>query len=217
MPVTQDVPSSIDFSDIEQARAWVIDAVARRRSRPRFFQAFCAALNAHFDYPIRVVELGSGPGHLAREIVTNCIIESYFSIDFSPVMHALAREHLKHLTSHVQFVVADFREDGWSRNIGEVDALVTMQAAHEVRHKSRLPLLFRQIHDLVRPGGLFLYGDHYLETETKKNIDLHVTQEDQLSFLANAGFNPIDLLHNEEGLALYCAVKPKLSDDPRTR
>jgi SAM-dependent methyltransferase len=119
----EDVPSPIDFSDIAQARAWVADTVARRPGRPRFFEAFTAALNRHFDTQIRIAELGSGPGHLAEAILRKCRIESYAALDRSPAMHRIAREHLGELATRVRYILADFRAPSWARNLGEIDAL----------------------------------------------------------------------------------------------
>ncbi|MDQ2804695.1 MAG: class I SAM-dependent methyltransferase [Pseudomonadota bacterium] len=123
----QDVPSPIDFADIAQAHAWVVDTVTRRPWRPHFFfEAFAAALRTHFHSPIRIAELCSGPGHLADTILRRCPVGSYTALDLSPAMHELAREHLGDLAAHVRFVVADFRGPNWAHILGEVDALVTM-------------------------------------------------------------------------------------------
>ncbi len=206
--MTHEIPSPIDFSDMAQARAWVADTIARRPSRPLFFNAFCSMLTLHFDGPIRIAELGSGPGHLARAILLNCLVQNYTAIDFSPAMHEIAREHLGEMAPRVCFFVADFREPDWQQQIRGVDALVTMQAAHEVRHKSHLPLLLSRAYEVIRPKGLFLYCDHYVEAGAGKNADLHVTREEQPQFLATAGFNPVSLIHEESGMALYAAVRP---------
>jgi SAM-dependent methyltransferase len=201
----EDVPSPIDFSDIAQARAWVANTVARRPARPLFFATFAVALNAHFNVPIRVAELGSGPGHLAEAILRKCRVESYAAIDLSPAMHEIARKHLGELDTRVLHMVADFRTPSWNRDLGEIDALVTMQSAHEVRHKSRLPLLLAQAREAIRPGGLFLFSDHYAEPGSEKSAELYVTREEQSKLLAEAGFSPVTLLHEEGGMALYAA------------
>jgi predicted methyltransferase len=52
------------------------------------------------------------------------------------------------------------------------------QAAHEVRHKSRLPLLVAQAHEVIRLGGIFLFSDHYAEPGANKNRELYVTRDE---------------------------------------
>jgi len=190
---------------MKQAREWVSHTVARRPWRPRFFEAFCATLNAHFDGPIRIAELGSGPGHLADAILRHCSIESYAALDFSPAMHELAQEHLGNMAARVRFVVADFRDPDWACDLGEIDALITLQAAHEVRHRRRLPLLLARAHSAVRPGGLFLFSDHYAEPGAGKNAELYVARDEQPKLLAQAGFDPVNLVHDEGGMTLYAA------------
>jgi len=122
-----------------------------------------AALDGYFDTPVRVAEIGSGPGHLAGAVLRRCRVARYTALDLSPAMHEIAREHLGDMAARVRFVIADFRHPDWARDLGDVDALLTMQAAHEVRHRSQLPLLFAGVRDAIRPGGLFLYSDHYFE------------------------------------------------------
>jgi SAM-dependent methyltransferase len=129
----------------------------RYSRRPRFFEAFASALNAHFDQPFTVAELGSGPGHLATVLMRSCNIASYLAIDFSPAMHDLARASLGIDAQRARFLVQDFRDDEWVTIVRGVDAVVTLQAAHEVRHKARLPALLRRIRSVIRPGGLFLF------------------------------------------------------------
>jgi SAM-dependent methyltransferase len=196
-----DVPSPIDFHDPAEARAWVEHTVAARPWRPRFFTAFAAALKSE-GRPLAVVELGSGPGHLAAALVRGCEIARYIGIDFSEAMHALAREHLGADAGRVEFLTRDFRDDGWRLGLGPVDAVVTMQAAHEVRHRSRLPALFAGVCEALRPGGLFLVCDHYRETGSDKNPELYFERDEQASALEAAGFTSVRTLLDQGGMAL---------------
>jgi hypothetical protein len=59
-----DVPIRVDFRDPATARAWIEDTRIRRPYRSRFVAAFCEALAGRRR--LRVLELGSGPGHLRR-------------------------------------------------------------------------------------------------------------------------------------------------------
>lgn len=202
-----DVPSPIDFHDMAQARKWVEKTVADRPWRPQFFQAFAAALNAAFDRPASVVEIGSGPGHLAREIVTNCRVSSYAAIDFSAAMHALAKESLGPAAARVTFLRRDFREPAWTAGLRDIDAALTLQAAHEMRHKRHVPALLRQMHDVLSPDGLLLFCDYYAEPGSAKNSDLYLSKEEQPAALAEAGFGRVERLLDLGGMALYRACR----------
>ena len=67
----------LDDRDPTQARAWEEQTVKNRPYRPKFFGAFADTLNAWFQQPFAVLELGSGPGHLAEAIMSRCPVRSY--------------------------------------------------------------------------------------------------------------------------------------------
>src|SRR5438874_11029361 len=157
----RDVPSPIDFHDPAQARAWMERTAAIRPWRPEFFRAFSVALNARSSHPLRILELGSGPGQLAAAVLKNCRVSQYVALDFSAAMHDLAREQLGPLAAKVKFVERDFRVPEWNAALGKFDAMLTLQAAHETRHRDRLPGLLQRARASLKAGGLLLYCDHY--------------------------------------------------------
>lgn len=202
-PGDDDVPSPINFHDPAQARAWETDTIARRPWRPKFFAGFADELNAHFADCFQVLELGSGPGHLAEAILTRCAVTQYCALDFSDAMHALARQRLKALASKMQFITGDFRLASWTEGLGSFDAILTLQAAHELRHIRRLPALLSQIRSVLSPNGLFLYSDHY--AEGGQNPKLVLARSEQSRVLENAGFSRVRRLLDKRGMALYSA------------
>jgi len=83
------------------------------------------------------------------------------------------------------FTLGDFKQPGWTRGLdAPFDAVVTMQAVHEIRHKRHVRGLYRQIVDILRPGGLLLISDHV----PLNDKPLHSTEAEQLEALAGAGF-----------------------------
>lgn len=200
-----DVPIRVDFRDAETARAWIEDTRIKRPYRPRFFAAFCAALASRPR--LRVLELGSGPGQLAREILVHCDVQAYVALDFSPAMHELAAEHLGALASRVTFVTRDFREPAWPADLGAFDAVVTLQAAHEARHKRHLVPLLERARTVVAPGGVLLYADHYL-TPDRKLPALVPARADQPLALERAGFVDVELRYEEGNMALWRGTNP---------
>ena len=200
-----DVPIRVDFRESATARTWVEDTRIKRPYRPRFFAAFCAALALRPK--LRILELGSGPGQLAREILVHCEVHSYVALDFSAAMHELAVEHLANLASRVTFVIRDFREPTWPDALGTFDAVVTLQAAHETRHKRHLVPLLERARTAVCPGGMLLYADHYLTPETKLPA-LAPARADQPLALERAGFVDVQLRYEEGNMALWCGTNP---------
>jgi SAM-dependent methyltransferase len=200
---TQDVPSPIDFHDPAQSRAWVENTVSARPWRPRFFDAFVSALNDRFQTPCSILELGSGPGHLAEQILGRCIVAKYGALDFSAAMHHIARERLSAFLERVHFIQRDFRSPDWTENLGIFDAVVTMQAVHEVRHTRHVVPLLTQARKLIAPGGMLLYCDHYAESGKKPAFFLE--RQKQPTALLDAGFSRVQMLLDAGGMALYAS------------
>lgn len=201
----EDVPIRVDFRDAATARTWIEETRVKRPYRPRFFAAFGAALAGR--RALRVLELGSGPGQLAREILERCDVDSYVALDFSAAMHELAAEHLGELAHRVRFVMRDFREPAWPDELGPFDAVVTLQAAHETRHKRHLVPLLERARTVIVPGGVMLYADHYLTAESKLPA-LAPARADQPLALARAGFVDVELRYEEGNMALWCGSNP---------
>lgn len=201
----EDVPIRVDFRDAQVARKWVAETRINKPFRPNFFTAFCKALSSHRH--LRVLELGSGPGQLAREVLLQCDVSSYVALDWSQAMHDIAAEHLGDLARRVNFVVRDFREPTWPEGLGLFDAIVTMQAAHETRHKRHLVPLLERARSLLIDGGALLYCDGYLHPENKLPA-LSLDRTEQPRALERAGFVDVVSLHDEGNIALYCAKNP---------
>jgi SAM-dependent methyltransferase len=202
----EDVPIRVDHRDPATARAWLEDTRVRKPFRHTFRAAFCAALSPHRG--LRILELGSGPGELAREILLRCDVASYTALDWSQAMHDIAVEHLGDLAHRVSFVIRDFREVTWPANLGTFDAIVTQQAVHETRHKRHALPLFERARTRLVPGGLLLYCDGYLVDPDAPLAALALERADQPRVLERAGFVDVRLLHDEGNLALYSATNP---------
>jgi SAM-dependent methyltransferase len=202
-----DVPSPIDFRDPAQARRWELETIRTKPWRPRFFAAFVASLHAHFHAPFSVLELGSGPGHLAEQILRGCSVSRYVALDFSPAMHALAQLRLADFPGRVEFMEMDFRDAHWTAHIGPFQAVVTMQAAHELRHVRYLPAFLDQVRACLVDGGMLLYCDHHSDGARPKQPALYLPREGQAAALRAAGFAGVREVLDIDGMALYAAVK----------
>jgi cyclopropane fatty-acyl-phospholipid synthase-like methyltransferase len=197
-----DVPAGVDFLDPDHCRAWTDASIVKKPYRPQFFAAICDSLH---DIPRpRVLELGSGPGRLAREILIRCAPREYVALDFSTTMHELAREYLGELASAVQFETRNFRSPSWPDGLGFFDAIVTMQAVHETRNVRHHLALFERAHSLLPPGGRLLYCDGFMRPGA--NPALTMDRDEQPRVLERAGFTDVTRLLEHETLVLYSAT-----------
>lgn len=203
----EDIPSPIDLRDSADACAWAREADSRRPWREQVRGAIAGILGATAPPVHRVLELGSGPGQLAERILQSCDIESYTLFDFSQPMMDLARERVGHHPA-ARFVLGDFKQQDWARRFdAPFDAVVTMQAVHELRHKRHVPALYRQIHDVLLPGGLLLVCDHVPPDDSARLTALHSTELEQHAALAGAGFVRLTTELLIEGLYLCGAQR----------
>jgi SAM-dependent methyltransferase len=204
-----DVPSPIDFQLPSDAALWAATAMVKRPWRQSFFRSFVAELESLASAESSILELGSGPGFLAREILQSMPRVAYTALDFSGPMHALARDRLGPLAERVHFVERDFKAPGWAAGLSRCDAVVTMQAVHELRHKRHAATFYDAVRRLLRPGGLFLVCDHVFGEGSNRDASLYMTLDEHRNVLSDAGFSAHQVRH-EGGMVLYRAqvVKP---------
>jgi len=209
--VEEDVPYTEDLQSPEGAKAWADAAERRRPVRAHIRRAIGERLEM-LAPGSRVLELGSGPGRLAEHVLTTCPqVSSYTLFDFSAPMIDMSRARLERFPA-AGFVLGDFRSDDWVRHVtGPYDAIVSMQAVHEVRHKRHVPRLYRQVRDLLVPGGLFLVCDRTPEDDTSRSRALFMTADEQVDALNQAGFVDVQLLRAADALAFCTACAPTRS------
>jgi SAM-dependent methyltransferase len=193
-----DVVSPIDLRSPVDAAEWERTAMEKRPWRADMFARIAEQLAGR----TRVLELGSGPGFLAAHLLGRLELD-YVALDVSAAMHELARARLGAAAARVTFVERDFLDPSWPNGLGAFDAVVTMQAVHELRHKSRAAALHAQVRGLV-PRGVYLVCDHVLGELT--NESLYMTEAEQLAALRAAGFADVTLVARVHGLALFAAT-----------
>jgi drug/metabolite transporter (DMT)-like permease/SAM-dependent methyltransferase len=204
----EDVPYTEDLQSPEGARTWAENAERRRPVRAGIREAIGDRL-ASLAPGSRVLELGSGPGFLAEHLLGRCSgLASYTLFDFSAPMLEMSRARVARFPA-ARFVLGDFRSTDWTRHVvGPFDAIVTMQAVHEVRHKRHVARLYRQVRDLLAPGGLFLVCDRTPEDDTPRSRALFMTEQEQTAALTEAGFVDVELVMAADALAFCTSRAP---------
>lgn len=204
----QDVSSPINLKEIEHAREWERTAM-QRPFREEFFSAFYRELESlQFSNPqtgtLTILELGSGPGFLAEYLLARLPNIQMTLLDNSSAMHKLAEIRLKQHSKRVGFVERDFKDPGWNEGLNQFDAVLTLQAVHELRHKQHATTLHRQVRPLLGPNGIYLYCDHYFGEGAMHNNQLYMSLSEQRQSLESARFQYKEVLI-KGGRALYNA------------
>jgi SAM-dependent methyltransferase len=201
-----DVPSPIDLRQMEDAREWANSALSKRPYRTEFFSQFASAISAQSENrAASVLELGAGPGFLAKHLLTALPLIDYVALDFSVAMHQLALERLGALAQRVQFLERSFRDPDWFHSLAQFNYVVSNQAVHELRHKQYAPALHQQVRALLVEGGSYLVCDHFAGEGGMSNYELYMTAEEQKAALLAAGFTKVEQLLLKGGLVLHRA------------
>jgi SAM-dependent methyltransferase len=170
MPELTDLPAL----DAAAARDW-IDRWDRQQEvympdREERFTALIDAVEAGTGRPDPLVlDLGCGPGSLAVRLLARLPGATVVAVDADPVTLALGRCGYIAVRG-LRFVDLDLRTTGWSWRLGleagrPVDAVVSTTALHWLS-AAELRELYVTLAGLLRPGGLFLDGDHLHVDET---------------------------------------------------
>lgn len=207
-----DIPSPIDLRRPDHAQEWADTALQKRPWRPEFFQRFVQEIQAiPSARALHILELGSGPGFLLKELLGNLPQHRYTALDFSQAMHDLARERLGEQAQYVNFLIRDFKQDDWFKDLTDIDVVVTNQAVHELRHKRHAPALHAQVGQLLKPQGVYLVCDHFAGThegqQGMQNNELFMTVEEQQQALLTGGFNQVKALLCQGSLMLWRVYK----------
>ncbi len=118
-----------------------------------------------------VLDLGCGPGSLAVRLLGRLPKATVIAIDADPVLLALARAAYPD-TPGLRIADWDLRMAGWSLAVGldrPADAAVSTTALHWLT-ATGLTALYAELATALRPGGLFLDGDHLREDKTQAPV-----------------------------------------------
>jgi SAM-dependent methyltransferase len=192
----KEVPSDHDFFDPGYVKHWTESISRYRPERKRLFEVFAAEAKRIKKGALSVLELGCGPGFLAEALLKSCEIARYTLLDFSPQMLDLSGACLAKFQDRTVFIQADFKKADWAAGIrAGFDLIVSLQAVHELRHASRIPKLYAQLHSLLAPGGTILICDHVNSSSPCGHRAAHfMTVEEHLSAFKKAGFvNPREI------------------------
>lgn len=201
-----DIPSPIDLRNMADAQEWEQSAMIKRPWRNEFFSSICSEI-ATAPVPVhRVLELGSGPGFLAKALLESLSGITCTLLDFSPAMHVLAKARLGNLANRAKFVERSFKGPNWPAKLGQFECVVTNQAVHELRHKRYASELHAQVKTVLSPGGFYLVSDHFAGEGGMNNNQLYMSVAEQRAALLQAGFVQVQQLVLKGGMVLHRAA-----------
>ncbi|MDN5767821.1 MAG: class I SAM-dependent methyltransferase [Humibacillus sp.] len=111
--------------------------------------------------PFVALDLACGPGSVSQRLLARFPGARVVAVDMDPVMLALGQGALDTLGGRLRWVEADLASPDWLQVLGETqfDAVISTTALHWL-WPDTLDRVYHELAQLVRPGGVFLNGDH---------------------------------------------------------
>jgi len=217
--------SEHEWGSQEYDQEWVDKDSRRAAEREAQFNAALSWLSVFVSGQARVMDLGCGPGTLAEKLLAAFPEMQVICSDGSDEMLKLARQRLASYGERVSFAQADFGADQWAVNLPrQLDAVVSARAIHNLRKLKLIAPVYAQIHELLRPGGVFINIErinfatpalrrHFRELQLKtrgrvpKMDGAAPSLAQQFSLLKRAGFRDIDCFWRETNTAIVGGFK----------
>ncbi len=154
------LPSSVNWSN--WLERWDRQQRVYLPEREQRFALMLDVLEALLAETFVAVDLASGPGSLSQRLLTRFPYARCIAVDLDPVLLALGQGALDDMQGRLRWVEADLRNPHWRDHLGEerVDAVLSTTALHWLP-PATLVALYEQLAELIRPGGVFLNGDHF--------------------------------------------------------
>ncbi|HWY18923.1 MAG TPA: class I SAM-dependent methyltransferase [Solirubrobacteraceae bacterium] len=168
----------------------------------------------------RVLDLGTGDGRLLALLQCDRPEVVGVGIDFSEIMLAAARERFAD-DERIELVQHNLSEP--LPALGRFDAVISSFAIHHLEH-DRQRSLYREVFDLLEPGGVFANFEHVASPtnclhlafftaigeriENEDPSDRLLDVQTQLEWLRTIGFDDVDCYWKWLEMALLLGVKP---------
>jgi tRNA (cmo5U34)-methyltransferase len=214
-----------DWESKDYAQAWVSKDQQRALEREAQFNAALKWISVFLEGTAQVMDLGSGPGTLAAKLLGAFPQMQVLCLDGSEEMLAQARQRLAGFAERTAFIQADFGAENWSSKVPHgLDAVVSARAVHNLRQLKPIERVYRDVYELIRPGGLFMNIErvnfstpklrrHYRELQIKtrgkaaKMDGAAPNLLQQFRLLKRAGFRDIDCFWREGNTAIVGGFK----------
>lgn len=196
---------------LKKAQEWEQRMIEKGLYREHFFKVFAGQVNKLFDTPITVLEISSGPGHLAERLIQTNKIKKYTLFDLSKSMHQIASKRLNEYHNITEYKVGSFLDKQCFDSLEQYDAVVCMQSIHEVRDKTLAVEIYKNIINVIKPDGYFLVCDFVIGNPGMKDTSMYMTETEQKDTLLKSGLISVKLITNQLGLTLFTAQKTQMS------
>ena len=119
-------------------------------------------LDAAHIHVERFIDLGCGDGILGRTLLDRYPDSAGVFLDFSEAMVEAATRKLTPLAGRARVVKADFATSSWLDEVGPEHGYSLVVSGYAIHHQAdqRKRELYREIFEVLAPGGMFLNMEH---------------------------------------------------------
>lgn len=191
-----------EFHDADFVRGWA-NRFVPTKERLALFDMISDQISQPGVPNTHVVELGIGPGYMARYILERNSAISYEGLDFSDVFFEIARETIGDLMHRVTLTKADLMQQSWPKKLSKAPgAIISTWALHDLGSQQAVADVYSRCYETLPKGGVLVNGDFIKPKGTtweyepgRFEIDRH------FELLRGAGFsNPRSLAHLEPNI-----------------
>lgn len=187
---TNFVGADHEFHSKEFALGWA-ERFEPTPERLRLFELITSQLREAMPSDGSIVELGIGPGYLAKYLLERIPRTSYCGIDYSLPMLEIAQERLQRFSSRVTYMQADLAGEAWDEKVSEpVHAIISTWALHDLGSPKNINTVYERSYSALVKSGILINGDFIKPTGAIQEFErgrFHVAKH--LELLANAGFS----------------------------
>jgi SAM-dependent methyltransferase len=142
-------------------RRWDTQQSGYLPDREARFSAMLDVLDILLPEAFVALDLACGPGAISQRLLARFPNARSIAVDLDPVLLTMGQAVLGDMGGRLRWVDADLMSPEWVAKLAarEVDAVLSTTALHWLAPES-LTRIYRELGQLVRPGGVFLNGDN---------------------------------------------------------
>lgn len=146
---------------VDWLQRWDAQQTAYLPDREARFNAMLSVLDILLPAEFVALDLACGPGAISQRLLSRFPKARGVALDLDPVLLTMGQAVLGDMSGRLRWVDADLMMPDWIGKLGEsqLDAVLSTTALHWLAPEY-LTRLYRELGELIRPGGLFLNGDN---------------------------------------------------------
>jgi SAM-dependent methyltransferase len=188
-----------EFHDADYVQGWA-DRFVPSPPRVALFDMILTQIRQLPADDPNILELGVGPGYLARHILQRHRTLRYEGLDFSAAFFEVAKRTLGELEARVTFTKADLMDQSWPTCLARPPhAIVSTWALHDLGGQQAVADVYVRCFETLPRGGFLVNGDFIKPDATAWEYEpgrFEIARHLQL--LRQAGFaSPASLHHFE--------------------